>query len=448
MNAFVSFPAFNNRLISSFTPICHRLQSTRLKSSSYTLRRHAHICAQLIGMPEGFGKKDLDADENEILLAELRFSEPSMLPSLVQNNLDRLDEDFYTYLESQISASSDIEERNTLRTLRDAITDIMKQLLDSMAAQDNVNDVSNTTVDVNDPTDVAQATYDQLINYLINFHDPKDKKALMTAVNVSYEQIDMRLLERLQERISTKGKDFSTLNELQECINNTMNERITVAAESVKAVLATGDPTMMKKEVTALARKGKIDDAFILLLQANLQQANKAGARTAIEVLTLIIDHASSLKDVTLDPEVRLIRSLLRTEDKVARKKMLKDSLEPKKSVQTVDGDAMSSVIVDGKKFVIALRKLIEEFGNVDEKFILKLSEIGEESEAVARDIFDMEGKDVQDLQNEAFHKRSVSIWDLEKIEMEEEVRGNKALWEGKLGNIPEGFSEDGKLTI
>lgn len=448
MNAFVSFPALTTRSTSSFTSTCQHTQSTRLNSSSYTLSRHATICAQLIGMPEGFGKKNLDADENEILLAELRFSEPSMLPSIVQSNLDRLDEDFYTYLESQISASADLEERNTLRTLRDAITDIMKQLLDSMSSQGNANDSSKTAIDVNDPTDVAQATYDQLINTMINSRDPDDNEALKIAVNVSYEQIDMTLLERLQERISLGGENSSALIELQECINNTMNERIAIAAESVKTVLAAGDPTVMKKEVDALARKGRIDDAFILLLQANLEQANKAGARTAIEVLTLILKHASSVKEIILDPEVKLIRSLLRTEDKVARKKMLKDALEPMRSVATVDGDVMSTVKVDGRKFVVALRKLIEEFGNVDEKFILKLSEIGEESEAVARDIFEMEDKDVQDLQDEAFHKRSVSIWDLERIEMEEEVKGGKAAWEGQLGNIPEGFGEDGKLTI
>ncbi|KAI0566820.1 hypothetical protein FGB62_6g07 [Gracilaria domingensis] len=407
--------------------------------------------AQLVGMPEGYGQKSVESNDNEILLAEMRYSDPSRLPAIVQNNLDQLDEDFYRFLDDKINASADLEERDTLRILQNAITEVMKEILESIppdeakAAMDASGDSS---VDVSSKEDVAAATYDELINQFLRSRDTADPSSLKTAVQVSYSRIDLRLLQRLNERIALQGSDVEALTDLREAINVIMSDRIAEAGECVKAVLSVGNMTEMKKKISGLARKGNIDDAFILLLQANLEQAQKANAKEAVDVLSRALEHAQTVKDIQLDPEVRLIRALLRTEDADARSKMLMESFQSRGSVTLVDGTTTSGVAVDGKKFVIALRKLIEEFGNVDEKFVLKLSKIGEESEAVARKLYDMEDKDVQDLQEEAFHKRTVSVWDLEKYEVEEEIEGRKAAWEGRLGEIPEGFGEDGKMQI
>lgn len=404
-------------------------------------------------MPEGFGN-NLEPDSNEVLLAELRFSDPDRLPALIQNNINLLDDDFYLYLEAQISKSPDIQERDLLRDLRDAITDVMKQIMDASEAAQNESQAAasapkNQTLDVTSTqaTDVAEATYDELIDMIASANNSADPSFLKIAVDTSYHRIDLRLLERLNERIS-KEPEATVLAAVRDVISATMNERVSEAAESVKAVLSAGHPDAMRKEINTLARNGKIDDAFILLIQANMDQASQAGADQAFKVLEMVRDHASSLRDITVEPEVRLIRTLLRTEDSEARVSMLTESLKPRGSVTLVDGTETAGVKVDGKKFVTALRKLIEEFGNVDEKFILKLSQIGEESEAVARKIMDMEDKTVQDLQDEAFHKRSVSVWDLERIEMEEKMEGRDAAWEGRLGVIPEGFDADGKMQV
>lgn len=402
-------------------------------------------------MPEGFGQNNLESDGHEILLAEMRFSDPSKLPVIVQNNLDQLDEEFYRFLQQKIDNSPDLEERETLRVLQSAITDVMKQLLDAVPpeeAEAAMKDSQEPNINTSTSNEIAAASYDELIDEIKSARDVSNPAALKTAVEASYQRIDLRLLERINERISFKGSDSEALIDLRNVISVVMNERIQAGTESVRTVLAAGDAIAMRKQIDTLARKGKLDDAFILLLQANLDQAKKANAQQAVEVLSLALNHAQSVKDVQLEPEVRLIRALLRTEDSEARTKMLMDSFKSRGSVTLVDGTVTSGIAVDGKKFVAALRKLIEEFGNVDEKFVLKLSSIGEESEAVARKLYDMEDKDVQDLQDEAFHKRTVSVWDLEKYEVEEEISGRTAGWEGRLGAIPEGFGDDGKMQI
>ncbi|CAN8061491.1 unnamed protein product [Agarophyton chilense] len=446
--AFAGVPLVPFRADSSlFTP---RLISFRPRVTDYPCSRIMPR-AQLVGMPEGFGQKNVDSNDLETLLAEMRYSDPSRLPAIVQNNLEQLDEDFYRFLENKINASADLEERDTLRILQSAITEVMKELLDAIPSDEMeaaMNGSANSTIDVSSNEDIAAATYDQLINDIVKARNTDNPYSLKISVEAAYPRIDLRLLERLNERISAKSSDVEALTDMRDLISLIMNERIKAATESVKGVLSVGDPTAMRKEISTLARKGKLDDAFILLLQANLEQAKKANAKQAVDVLSLALNHAQSVKDVQLDPEVRLIRALLRTEDVEVRSKMLMDSFQSQGSVTLIDGSATSGIAVDGKKFVVALRRLIEEFGNVDQSFVLKLSKIGEESEAVARKLYDMEDKDLQDLQEEAFHKRTVSVWDLERYEVEQEIEGRKAAWEGRLGEIPEGFGDDGKMQV
>lgn len=424
--------------------------SARRRSALAISRRIVAPCAQLVGMPEGFGQNNIETNNNEILLAELRFSDPSKLPALVQNNLDQLDDEFYSFIESKISASADMEERDTLRTLLDAITSVMKQLLeaaDAAEVQAAVKDPSNATVDVTTDGNVAQASYDELIDQMLKEASASDT-TVKRVVDKAYTRIDMTLLERLNARIAANDNNADNLALLRDAINATMSDRIQTALGNVQTVLSAGDPTAMRKAVDSIARMGSLDDAFILLLQANIDQAKQAGATQAVEVMQMVFNHAQGVRDVQLDPEIRLIRALLRTDDADTRTEMLMEAFKPRGSVTLMDGSASSGVDVDGKQFVVSLRKLIEEFGNVDEKFVLKLSSIGEESEDVARKLFDMEGKDVEDLQDEAFHKRTVSIWDLEQYEVQQQMQGSEAEWEGRMGPIPEGFNEEGKMQI
>lgn len=407
--------------------------------------------AQLVGMPEGYGKKKLESDDHEILLAEMRFSDPAKLPAVIENNLDQLNDDFYQFLEEKISGSSEIEERHTLRALQEAVTDVMKQLIDSIPsdeAKEGTEKDSAPSIDVNAETDIASATYDELIDEIMSARAPSNPKALKAAVNSAYLRIDLRMLERLNERISKGKSDKAALIELRDVISLIMNERVQAAGKSVSMVLSAPNPDEMRKQINDLSRQGKVDDAFILLMQANLEQAKKAKVRPAVHVLSFALDHAQKLKDVQLEPEIRLIRALLRTEDADTRVKILTKGFTPGKSVTFLDGTPTSGMRVDGKKFVAALRRIIEDFGNVDKDFVLRVSKIGEESEAVARKLYNMEDKDVKDLQNEAFHKRSVSVWDLEKLEVQEKVEGKSAAWEGRLGSVPDGFGEDGKMQI
>ena len=61
-----------------------------------------------------------------------------------------------------------------------------------------------------------------------------------------------------------------------------------------------GRPDFMEAEIITMARKGEVDEALILLLEANAQQAEKAGAAGPAEVLRKLIKKASEEREKKL----------------------------------------------------------------------------------------------------------------------------------------------------
>jgi hypothetical protein len=400
------------------------------------------------------------ADKYDVLLGEMAFTEPDLLPALVQSRMDVLTDDFYAYIDKKVAASADLEERETLRLLSGAIKQLQGDSKLSMRRGTGSSSGSAVgeavgafdMVDVAGEGEVADATYDALIERMVTASGEDDGEiALASTVEVEYEAIDKRLLDRLEEQVAGEADvdRVAALTAVKAAIGNAMSSKMKEAAEKLKDVIMAGPPVEMRKKMETLAVKGSIDDAFILLLQGNLQQAEAAGVAQAVSVMSSLLEHASFLKDARLAPEVRLIRSLIRTKDSETRMALLTTALKPNTGILLADGKTKTTgVRVNGKKFVVALRELIEKYSNIEEGFAKLLNDIGEESEAVARQLFDMEEKDVRDLQREAFNKRSVSVWDLEKIEMQEELEGRSAGWEGRLGDMPAGFDQDGNMRI
>jgi hypothetical protein len=90
---------------------------------------------------------------------------------------------------------------------------------------------------------------------------------------------------------------------------------------------------------------------------------------------------------------------------------MLTEAFKPRDNLLNPDGSAKRKQNVSGKAFVTAMRTLISDFGNVDPGFLAKVDQIAKESEAVASALFNVnEDMDVRELQDEAFHKRSISV--------------------------------------
>lgn len=417
--------------------------------------RHARLASRCrvrstVMTPVMAGEK-LGTDPQDVLLGELAFTEPQLLPNLVRERLSegRLTDEFYDYVETRVQASADLEERETLRMLVAAV----KQLVDEARGVGPTVEVdAGPEEDPMSADEKAMLAYDAIIERFLGAAKEEDaERALFANIEYDYDSIDKRFLDRLDDKVAEAGSESEDRKGyilVKEAIANAMSKRVAEAAERLKEILTAGSPGDMNNALERINLKGGLDDAIVLLLQANIDQAKQAGMEPAVKVMTGLLDYASKLKEAKLSQEVRLIRKLLRTDDDESREDLLMTALKPNKGVMLADGTVTSGVRVNGKKFVQELRTLIDHYSNVEEAFAMRLSALGEQSETVARKLFDMEEKDVSDLQEEAFHKRSVSVWDLEQVEMREEVEGRKADWEGRLGQMPSGFDEHGKMAI
>jgi len=83
----------------------------------------------------------------------------------------------------------------------------------------------------------------------------------------------------------------------------------------------------MEAKLAMHMRRAEIDMAFMVILQLNIEDATRANATVAVQIMrhmeTLIHEHQDSI----VSPPVRLLRLLVREEDSNVRKQMLRQKL-------------------------------------------------------------------------------------------------------------------------
>ena len=67
-----------------------------------------------------------------------------------------------------------------------------------------------------------------------------------------------------------------------------------------------GNPKAMESEIVLMVRKGEVDEALCLLIEANTQQAQDAGATQAAVVLRKLTQRINMEQDRKLPDEQRL----------------------------------------------------------------------------------------------------------------------------------------------
>lgn len=324
----------------------------------------------------GGGKSDEESsvrDDYEILLGELVFSTNDPRVDIV-NNFDRATSDpFIAWMEKKADDSKDPEERLALKDLLEMILDVKKKVEISKLAEERTareaeeaeaqrmqaaeaeaeaglkmsnTDVlrkaaaissakSSTTVE---ETRVKQSFYDKQLTPEIRMSYEDTLKKLLppykpgetpeSIVQINYDRFDAQLVKVLTER-ATNGEEGSAT--LLEALAIEQSKRIAAATESLKQVLAMGDPMKMEGVLVKMGREGKIDESFLLLLEANETQARDAGANGPANLMKRLRMRAIDEKDKQVSSkELRLIRKLLRAEDSQEREKILEDAFTPR----------------------------------------------------------------------------------------------------------------------
>ena len=324
--------------------------------------------------------KETDINMNdafEVFLAELVFSQNDPRVDIANNIEKALDEEWIAWLDNKVETSKDPEERVALRDLHDMIFDVKKRMdlsqlaeerkaqeaeeaeaarlaaidadaeagrqmsdadvlrkassIDAATALDaeTVEERKNVSFYDQELTPEIRLSYEDLLKKVLPPYKPGSTAA--STVFTYYDQFDAQFVKVLGERASNGDDDSQNL---LTALAAEQQKRLASATETLKEVLALGDPMRMEGALVRLARDGKIDEPFLLLLEANATQARDAGAEGPAQLMDRLRMRAAEEKDKQVSSkEIRLIRQLLRTEDQGERAKILEDAFTPKESL-------------------------------------------------------------------------------------------------------------------
>ena len=139
--------------------------------------------------------------------------------------------------------------------------------------------------------------------------------------------------------------------------------------------------------------------------------------------------------DQQLPPVQQPLVKLLRTDDKTARARMLREKMASKGKFTLAGMDGKEQDDDDGEPEVPlrelsqALLELKQRFGNVDENydtgFVKKLEMVGDEAEAIALELAGGKEVSAQEQQDMMWDRGTVSVFELEKVEDQAHEEGS-----------------------
>jgi len=445
----------------------------------------------------------------DIFLAELVFSPNDPRLDIAENADRAFDEDFLSWLANKVERSIDAEEKVALRDLLEMILEVKKKIDISKMAEDRMakekeeelermrkeaEELAASNAPLSDAEVLLKATnirvsaseseeekveekkktfyeteispeirmsYEGLLQKLLPPYNPGETVA--TVVYNLYDQCDAQLVKIIND-LSDNGDADSKV--VQETIALEQQNRIGIATEALKEVLALREPPRMEGAIVKMAREGRIDEPFLLLLEANADQARKAGANGPADLMKRLHARAQEEKDKhTASKEIKLLRKLLRAEDSEARLVLLEEAFEPRdalivagtmeNAMKAADGEAPEQKKpepdVSPPDFINACKALLINFGNLSDQsgdVASKIKEIASEAEIIATRIYGT-GMTLEEQQDKAWSEQTTSIFELEQMEIQAEQLGDVAPWTNPNDDdILPGFDSDGRMKV
>jgi hypothetical protein len=499
--------------LSSSRQEAHRIRGTSLRGILDEINSDSY---NLLSTTGGDSASDINMNDSyEMFLADLVFSTNDPRVDIV-NKIDLAgDPAFIEWLQDKIGKSRDPEERIALRDLFDMIEDIktrlevnklseervqkekeeaeVSRLAQAESQADEGRSMSTTDIlkkanaidtaemdlarDVSKNAKKKKTFYETELTPEIRLSYEGLLKRVMppfkagetfaSIVLTNYDQFDAQFVKLLNERSQSGDGDVQSL---LSALAVEQKKRIAVASDTLKEVLSQRDPMRMEGAIVKLARDGKVDEAFLLLVEANENQAKSAGANGAAELMKRLRMRAIEEKDKqSTSKEIRLLRQLLRTDDGALREKLLEDAFTPKDSLivpgttenamKAADGEAPAQQKplpeVPPPDFINACKAVLLNFGNLgayDESrgdLATRIKKLASEAEVVATRIYGS-GMTLREQQDRMWKDATTSIFDLETMEIHAERTGERAPWASEADDdsfLP-GFDSKGRMQV
>jgi hypothetical protein len=406
-------------------------------------------------------KDEIVGNPNDQILASLLFSDRDILEDVL-NNLHVIDEQFTNWLQNKIDKSNDIEERVGLTSLLQTITSVLERIKEVQG--DGVEDVADEQLTMDEVKKKMQEVQmgrggdddgknnkndskiklpefkvkidkkETFMNVLQRFQDKPVTMTLEECISLNYDLCDYEFLDMLKKEIAICYQEGANIEaqqyqEIYDGINVEMAKRVGNAQDKLQRILAKRTLPAMESEIVAMVRRNEIDEALTLLIEANTQQAEQAGAKQAADVLRKLTARILLEKERKLPDEQRLLRALIRVQDSKKRKELLFEAFKPAK-IMGQEGEINDGPpLISPPAFINVVRQFITNFGNVDKFNIMdKAQLIIDEAQEIATQLYG-EGMSPRDQQKLMFEKNTMSVWDLADYEYNAEISGEEVPW-------------------
>lgn len=144
-------------------------------------------------------------------------------------------------------------------------------------------------------------------------------------VNFCDESFNLFLNERVAAAESEAQREL--LGKVRYEINSARQQKLIEADAILRAILSSGGLKQMEAKLDFHLRRHDVDMAFMVILQLNIEDAINNKVEKAVQIMTHLETLINEYQDEQVPGHVRLMRMLLRTDDSMVRKQMLRQKL-------------------------------------------------------------------------------------------------------------------------
>lgn len=285
-----------------------------------------HFMEQLWGF-EGVTPEMLRRQRNQSELLQRLVglaNDRKALELALQRGGDLVDRDFFAMLDRLIVMAGAQGQNNEpflqLRRQLLELTDTGKQI---KARQDKIRGILEGLGN--------NATREDLLETILNAGKAEDGKEIVAGLAMATAPLlDYQFLMLVSERLEKDpdAPERQQLEDLRQLILSIQEQQAQSQQAMLQQIQQLLQHVLQAEDTEAALRQYAeyIDDTFLSVLAANIQNAQKRGSSAAAKRLQEVYDLALSVVQENLPPEMRLVNQLLSAPDKAALTKLLQEN--------------------------------------------------------------------------------------------------------------------------
>jgi hypothetical protein len=264
--------------------------------------------------PETLRKQQEKAD---LLRDLLRQTSIDSVREMARKNDDKIDGDMFDLLAASLDANAAAGRENVVNSLAG-----LQQVLIEETSYGKTIGARMVVLEAfqKDPT------RENLLTQIINAPDKETRESL---VALGRQMLDYGFFQLLTSKIdsatdaTTKDSLIALRKEVQETrdkIDTASREYMQGKVGLIQEILSSKDPLEMARQ-----HEAEIDDAFLAVVQANAQEAQKRNDKNTLDALQSVYNIAMQIMSERQPPEVQIVNALLQAKYPEETEKMLKE---------------------------------------------------------------------------------------------------------------------------